>query len=240
MKTAIIIPYRDRSEHLKMILPWLSGYLAHVDHKIYVIEQDNSFKHFNKGLMHNAGFEIAREDAAYDRYIFHDVDMLPLTIDYLHPGKVVHMAAELQQYDYFRPFATFFGGILGFDQESYEAVNGFSNCFWGWGIEDDDIWFRCKHVLGPDQVTFLQKGKAYCFDHERDMEVHRQANDRWHNYSTNEYELDGLNSSEYTITEIDYPSSFFSAEHYKIDFDVMQYFDDRFYDRTVFDEYRQN
>ena len=28
--------------------------------------------------------------------------------------------------------------------EDFVVVNGYSNNYWGWGYEDDDLLFRCK------------------------------------------------------------------------------------------------
>lgn len=37
------------------------------------------------------------------------------------------------------PYETNFGGVSALTKEQYEAVNGFSNSFFGWGGEDDDF-----------------------------------------------------------------------------------------------------
>lgn len=34
------------------------------------------------------------------------------------------------------------GGVLAMKKEQFETVNGFSNEFWGWGGEDDDMAYR--------------------------------------------------------------------------------------------------
>ena len=40
------------------------------------------------------------------------------------------------------PYATIFGGAEAFRKEHFEEINGFSNRFWGWGGEDDDLFLR--------------------------------------------------------------------------------------------------
>ena len=35
-----------------------------------------------------------------------------------------------------------FGGVEMFTKRHFEKVNGFSNSFWGWGAEDDNLYYR--------------------------------------------------------------------------------------------------
>ena len=39
-------------------------------------------------------------------------------------------------------YSTLFGGIVMFSKDNFAKVNGFSNLFWGWGAEDDDLYRR--------------------------------------------------------------------------------------------------
>ena len=63
---AIIIPYRDRKEHLNILLQHLSKY----DCDIYIFEQNNN-NLFNRGQLFNSILNVGKE---YDYLIFHDVD----------------------------------------------------------------------------------------------------------------------------------------------------------------------
>lgn len=68
MKGCIIVPYRDRAEHLAKFIEHYKGVLP-----IYVIEQADG-KPFNRAKLLNVGFlEFGRY---YDYAIYHDVDML--------------------------------------------------------------------------------------------------------------------------------------------------------------------
>ena len=40
------------------------------------------------------------------------------------------------------PYASIFGGVGSFAKADFERINGFSNMFWGWGGEDDDLYQR--------------------------------------------------------------------------------------------------
>jgi len=42
------------------------------------------------------------------------------------------------------PYADLFGGVSAMSREHFQLVNGFSNVFWGWGGEDDDMANRIK------------------------------------------------------------------------------------------------
>lgn len=42
------------------------------------------------------------------------------------------------------PYADLFGGVIGMSRYHFQLVNGFSNMFWGWGGEDDDMASRVK------------------------------------------------------------------------------------------------
>ncbi|PIO72045.1 hypothetical protein TELCIR_06039 [Teladorsagia circumcincta] len=40
-----------------------------------------------------------------------------------------------------------FGTSSAFTIEQFEKTNGFSNRYWGWGGEDDDMYNRCRFKL---------------------------------------------------------------------------------------------
>ena len=56
------------------------------------------------------------------------------------------------------PYADFFGGVTAFPPAVFEEVNGFSNEYFGWGGEDDDLrrrmtfrnvsWTRTNATVG--------------------------------------------------------------------------------------------
>lgn len=46
-----------------------------------------------------------------------------------------------------------------------EAINGFSVSYWGWGQEDDDLYFRLRRSFSQVRAHFLHFGSpaAACF-----------------------------------------------------------------------------
>ena len=48
--------------------------------------------------------------------------------------------------NYQLPYARLFGGAVAISRDNFRRVNGFSNCFFGWGAEDDDMYHRMKSV----------------------------------------------------------------------------------------------
>ena len=136
-KVGIIVPFRDRWEHYKLFKRYIVGYLDknRYDYSLIVVEQDNS-KSFNRGKLCNIGFLEAKSQGC-SHTVFHDIDMLPIDIDYSYSDRPTHLLSEDL------PFDSYFGGITLFPTDQFEKINGFSNLYWGWGYEDDDLRYRC-------------------------------------------------------------------------------------------------
>jgi hypothetical protein len=62
---------------------------------------------------------------------------------------------------------------VGFEKALFEKVNGFSNDFWGWGAEDDDLYNRVK--LKDFEINFFAK-KFLSLNHKKqiDKDLHAQ------------------------------------------------------------------
>lgn len=140
---AVIIPYRERKEHLAQFLPHLKNFLKELPHRILIIEQGDN-QPFNRGKLLNIGFSLTKAECTY--VCFHDVDMLPLKADYSYPEIPTHLAEAVEQFNFEMPYASYFGGVTLFNCTDFEKVNGFSNNYWGWGAEDDDLHRRCQHA----------------------------------------------------------------------------------------------
>jgi len=150
---AIIIPYKNREEHLRALLNTLHPILQRQNtaYCIYVAEQHDDGR-FNKGAVMNSAFKEVLKEHDYDCVIFHDVDMLPEDDRNIYQceSNPVHLSPLIDKFDY-KPYATDFGGITMLKPEHFIAANGMSNLFWGWGREDDDMQFRVDR--SPFNVT---------------------------------------------------------------------------------------
>jgi len=144
-KLGICIPYRNRKEHIEQLIPHLSKHLNDngIEHSFYVGHQVDD-KLFNRGAMKNIAAHYAFEDGC-DYIAWHDVDMLPqIEADYSYPEETpIHIATKLSKYHYGLGYDQYFGGVVLFTKEQAEKTNGYSNDYWDWGQEDDDLFWRC-------------------------------------------------------------------------------------------------
>jgi hypothetical protein len=155
-KLGIIVPYRNRETHLKKFKQHVIHYLnknGYTDYSVIVVEQDNA-KLFNRGMLCNIGF-LEAEKQKCDYIVIHDVDMLPLDIDYTYSPHPIHLATDNL------PFESYFGGITLFPSETFKKINGFSNVYWGWGFEDDDLRYRCIKNDIPFKTKNIEKDIDY-------------------------------------------------------------------------------
>ncbi len=145
-KLGVCVPYRNREEHLKEFIPIVSKFLEskNIDFKIYFAHQVDD-KLFNRGAMKNIAAKHAFEDGC-DYIVWHDIDMVPEddTCDYSFPNdNPQHIAVRISQSDYQLKYEEYFGGAVVFSKEQVERTNGYSNDYWDWGMEDDDLFWRC-------------------------------------------------------------------------------------------------
>ncbi len=167
-KIAIIIPFRDlekekkRTKQLKTLVEYFATYLKGDAYKIFVVEQNDDGRKFNRGQLLNIGFEEAEKEG-FTNFIFHDADLLPSEelkeyYEYAPENKPVHIAAVWSRYGGNQKY---FGGIVAFNKDMFNRINGYPNNFWGWGGEDDELFNRTRKFFN---IMKVQKG------HIRDLE----------------------------------------------------------------------
>ncbi|KAL0811542.1 hypothetical protein ABMA28_009928 [Loxostege sticticalis] len=174
-KLALIVPFRDRFEELLEFVPHMYGFLnrQRIPFHIFVLQQKDSNR-FNRASLINVGFLFARND--YDYIAMHDVDLLPMNnaLKYDYPANgPVHISSPQTHPKYH--YDTFIGGILLINREHFELVNGMSNNYWGWGLEDDEFYVRLKDaglkVTRPANIT---TGPENTFRHVHDKTYRRR------------------------------------------------------------------
>lgn len=203
-KLSVVVPYRDRESHLRIFVPYIHQFLSGrgIDHRIVIVEQHRHDKLFNRAKLMNIGFDISKDDCDY--FAFHDVDLIPIgpePADYTYPNCPTHMSAYCSQFNYELPYEKLFGGVALFNKQDFVRVNGYSNEYWGWGAEDDDMYDRCER----EGTGFARRPNRYnSLAHEKQkltQENYMKNIQRLHNQKAGEsnYKEDGINTLQYTL-----------------------------------------
>ncbi|CAG2168922.1 unnamed protein product [Oppiella nova] len=156
-RLAVVVPFRDRFDELLTFVPHMKTFLKKqgIDYKIYIINQMDVYR-FNRASLINAGFLISRPECDY--MAMHDVDLLPLNanLSYHFPTDGPFHVSSPQLHPKYH-YKTFVGGVLLIRGEHFEKVNGMSNNYWGWGLEDDEFYVRLKEanlfISRPQGIT---------------------------------------------------------------------------------------
>ncbi|XP_072116728.1 beta-1,4-galactosyltransferase 4 [Mobula birostris] len=207
-RVAILIPYRNRERHLLYLLDHLHPFLQRqlLDYGIYIINQAGNSK-FNRAKLLNVGFLEALKERKWDCFIFHDVDLLPENDFnlYLCDNVPKHLVVGRNATGYKIRYAGYFGGVTALTREQFKQVNGFSNRYWGWGGEDDDLRIRVqlqkmKFVRPPSEIarytmTFHTRDQGNEVNHDR-MKLLSEVSQRW--------KKDGLNTCSYNVISQDH------------------------------------
>jgi hypothetical protein len=94
-----------------------------------------------------------------------------------------------------------FGGVCAFLAKDFQHINGFSNIFWGWGGEDDNLYQRivfhnltATRTFGtePQNVPIMRYRTLYHKKEEPNQELMALINE-----GKNIFQLDGLTSLRY-------------------------------------------
>lgn len=159
-KLGIIVPYRNRPDQLKLFQDTITSFIKGIDYELIIVDQQDD-KDFNRGKLLNIGF-LKSLDLGCDYVVFHDIDLLPIDVDYSYSDKVTHLISELDTPEGFDRslFDEYFGGVTLFPSSIFETVNGYINNYWGWGFEDDNLLLRCiKNRVSLDSKKVIQKSR---------------------------------------------------------------------------------
>lgn len=164
MKTYIVLPFKDRlGKYQKAMDSFINPFLEYLnknlgEYEVIVVEQkggslkdtlpgrysnllndsqkDEEF--FNLGRTINIGFDLFKDRMNDDDiFIFHPVDLLPVDVNF-NLEKTTKLC-----YKEHSPDGKFYKS-MAFKCSDFKKINGFSNEYWGWGLEDDNLFVRLQ------------------------------------------------------------------------------------------------
>ncbi|XP_066586748.1 beta-1,4-galactosyltransferase 7 [Prorops nasuta] len=205
-KLAILVPFRDRFEELLLFVPHMQNFLSkqNINYHIFILNQVDRYR-FNRASLINVGFHKVKDN--YDYIAMHDVDLLPMNDELLYSfpkDGPYHLSSPELHPRYHYP--TFVGGILLIKTEHFQQVNGMSNKYWGWGLEDDEFYVRLKEAgLSIKRPNNISTGIHNTFKHNHDRHHRKRDTIKCFNQREVTRKRDrqtGLNNVSYRIVDI--------------------------------------
>jgi hypothetical protein len=221
-RLAVVLAFRDvgveRWPHAALAIPYLHRYfrLLKLSYTIVLSEQVVNDKLFNRGMAFNVAFDQLKDQCDY--IAFFDIDSFPafylsksgqlsfVDVRYPRDDVPIHLGSEVQKFAWQLPYETFMGVATLFLRESYQAINGFSNNYYGWGTEDDDLWRRTNLVFGAPKRPAPNTGLFVSQPHksaDRPCDrLNRNHNNEWgQHFSTGQHNFtdDGLAQLNYSV-----------------------------------------
>lgn len=102
-RVAVVVPFRDRKQHLPILLKNLHPFLMkqQIDYGIFLVEQSSDGS-FNRAKLMNVGFVEALKLYEWDCFVFHDVDLLPMDDRNLYtcPDQPRHMSVAVDTFGF--------------------------------------------------------------------------------------------------------------------------------------------
>jgi hypothetical protein len=140
-KMLVVVPYRDRAEHIKVYLERVPKYMKDISCDFLICEL-NSGCEWNAGLTCNSLINFLRKDDYQYIYISH-VDVYPYQgWEWPEDGEFISDLGDV--------------GSCLVKTSDFLKVGGYGNNFWGWGGEDDNLYNKLQAIgLKRRQSTVL-------------------------------------------------------------------------------------
>jgi len=131
---------------------------------LFVLAEQDDDLPFNKGAILNHAYAACA--GMIDYVCFNDVDYLPMWADYSEPSlpsRIVWYGLDKRPVGHGTDRAVIaqrygLAAVAVMRKWHFEACNGYSNTYWGWGYEDTDLAKRLESVgipLGYKDGTFI-------------------------------------------------------------------------------------
>ncbi len=199
-----IIPYRDREVEMKEFKTEMAKVLHNIpthQYEIYFVHQCDT-RAFNRGAIRNIGFMAMRDKYPNDykriTFVFNDVDNYPIN------GHTLYYPTRKGTVKHFYGFEHVLGGIVSFNGEDFEKINGYPN-FWAWGFEDNMLLDRAKRAgLNIDRTEFV-KFIGYN-KNDKNVKIHHKNDGLLRHINIDEYTRFKKNTQEgiNSITDVKY------------------------------------
>jgi len=203
-KLAVLIPYRNRTEHLRMFLHHMHPIFQRqlLDYRIFVVEQTPK-EDFNRGALMNIGYAEALKRDDYDCFVFHDVDLVPEDDRNTYECPISgpkHMSVAVNKWKYRLQYKNYFGGVTALSRQQFKAINGFANSFYGWGGEDDDLNHRIhnrNYTLNRNPANIA---RFIMLKHDK-VSMNEDLENMMEKSANNQLDDEGLNTLKYSVVQ---------------------------------------
>uniref|UniRef100_A0A1I8FQH6 Glyco_transf_7C domain-containing protein n=1 Tax=Macrostomum lignano TaxID=282301 RepID=A0A1I8FQH6_9PLAT len=205
----ILVPYRQREQHLAALLrlpaPDSAAAAALLQHCGWRSSPLPPWLALTEILSYiNEDPRLLRK--AFDSFValigvvFHDVDLLPTNpfVPYNCPAYPGTSVCPLTSSATLSPTSSW-GGVLAMPVRHFLKVNGYSNLFWGWGGEDDDMEARIRSVGLLVTRPNPRLARYRMIRHQARKEILNEVRYKLLYLSSKRYRLDGLNSLSYSL-----------------------------------------
>lgn len=156
-KNIIIIPYRNRDGHLKILenskIDWFIQ--TFTDSTLVVIVEQEDGKDFNRGKLLNIGIKKFY-DKCQSYFILHDIDLFLKG----NQRNLYNIDNNDDIVRFFSGHKFSLGGLVKFKKEVLLDINGHPNNIWGWGMEDRALYYRSQ-IKGYNPTKNLVKDLSH-------------------------------------------------------------------------------